>query len=116
MARNIPKKGDSQMPPPEAHEESKDEARPDEAQDPVPGGALGILPDAERTISTGGHNIVGSAKRASGHPLVMYESAVTRLHVGKVYGENEVDLDMLRSQGVQFEEIPAAPEATPEAE
>lgn len=130
MARNIPKKGDSVIPPEEAQESSVEVQ--DEEQSPEVGGALGVLPDSRPIAPAGGRHIIGSAKRASatvapaikkfrvvgstgrhdgsGHPLVMYESSVTRLSVGKVYGENEVDLDLLRAQGVLLEEILVIPE------
>jgi len=49
-----------------------------------------------------------------GPEYVMYAGCKTRMLHGKVYTENAIDLDLLRRQGVQFEELdPPTPALSP---
>lgn len=48
--------------------------------------------------------------------FVMYDGQRVRVHTNKEYADGQVDLDLLRRQGVQFEEIPPTAPAAPSDE
>lgn len=64
-------------------------------------------------VPTRRYRYIGTTGKVDGFggALVMYNGQSTRVHVGKVYTENQVDLDWLRKQGLQFEEIDELGEA-----
>jgi hypothetical protein len=87
----------------------------------MPGGATGV-PDDPNMRSTVIHGIddIAPAKpeldedrkrlprqfRVTGGPAeVLYDGGRVRMIPGKVYTENSVDLDLLRRQGVQLQEV-----------
>jgi hypothetical protein len=51
-----------------------------------------------------------------GPEYVMYGGCKTRMLHGKIYTENAIDLNFLRRQGVQFEDLDPLPPPTPPAE
>lgn len=90
-------------------------------QPTMPGGASGmpVDPNPQSTIFHGIDDIAPARSvddpernrlpkqyRVVGGPeQVMYDGQKIRMIAGKIYSENAVDLDLLRRQGVQLEEI-----------
>lgn len=90
----------------------------------MPGGAAGIPDDPNpRSMVIHGIDDIAPARpeldedrkrlprqfRVTGGPTeVLYDGGRVRMTPGKIYNENAVDLDLLRRQGVQLQEVETA--------
>ena len=93
-----------------------DENQAADEQPGTPGGSPGVYVDeSKQPVQDHGPSTVerpvakGPTGRkfrvVRGPEMVMYAGSKTRLHVGRIMGEVSCDLDLLRRQGVVFEEV-----------